>query len=233
MTVTVVSFEELARGAYVDNYVWQLFHSKISIFLFLSFIHWSVNSMMSIWIIWLRTRVDEFSARTGLTFLLILVLLGGSNFSLLQLLIPFEIIRWSCVTEPTWMPMLIAHSTVILNWLPPDLTLVLTNISKAQFAITDNGILVIIPKLRILSPYPWILIHDTIIDISGDNSFDIITSNDSNNNYTNNSKCSCCNTDNNKQIYMLSCGHILCPTCYYIRLTKHGKTHICTYPCSQ
>jgi hypothetical protein len=218
--VVIVTFDELSHGAYLDNYVWQLFHSKICVFLLLSLIHWSVNSMMGIWLIWLRTRVDEFSARTGLTLLLILILLGGSNFALLQLLIPFEIVRWLCITEKTWMPVCLQHLNMVLAWMPPDLTLVLTHISKSQFAITDNGILVIVPKLRILSLYPWILIPDTITDINSD---DI--------NNSDNNKCSCCNIDDNKQIYILSCKHVLCPKCYYIRLSKYGKDKTCVYSC--
>lgn len=148
--LTVLTVSDLAQGLYLDNYVWQLFRSKMVIFLLLCHINWSINSAIIIWLVWLRTRLDDGFGRNGLTVLMILLALAASNYPLLQLLLPFELIRWSAITYKSWLPALQYQLRLPLSWLPADISLLLSQLANTQLLLSRHGWLLLVARQRII-----------------------------------------------------------------------------------
>lgn len=217
----------MAYGQVIDNYLWHLFHSKLCLFLLLCQVSWSFNSLLCIWLIWLRTRIEEFNARAALTALMVAILLTGSNLSLMQLLLPFEVVRWLLVSQASWTSILVQQ---LQAWLPTvsyDICLFLSHMADTRLVVSDYGCLLLLPGSRILcynsSSYSLTITADSPVIHSS------MTANYFGFGLGRSKSCCdhhCSNDSEDHNPHYSVCtdiNHTLCSSCYYRLLISYGR----------
>lgn len=200
----VVKWKQISHGNFFDNYTWEMFKGKLSLLILLTMVSWSASSLISVALIWMRTKIEETNGRFGITALLFILILGSQNWTLLNIIFPFEVIRFMCFSLPYILPQIRARITFPL---PSYVNICMDNLEDSWLIIFDT-IAIVIPGKLILYLYPFKVLPERI------QTSKLMT-------------CTLCKRESKNMYLMENCSHNLCLNCAFPYFAKYSRCKMC------